>query len=234
MIIKNPKAFLLALGMTLAFLTVLTIMFLPVIHGQNVFHAADGLFNSISKASTNYFPQVKESVAALEFKDAAQRLNAPSGLGEILEKMIRASGQQAEYRDGELQVAGTLKPILVRMVQDAEAMYGNDGEILEKAYGVDPKQAMYAWWIYASASAKDFKLNKRFAAAKVLEEIKTKAVEVGYNYFGVDPTPASDRAGILFLAFGFYIFYTLWWGYSIFFMSEGFGLMMTKSAKKEV
>jgi hypothetical protein len=44
-----------------------------------------------------------------------------------------------------------------------------------------------------------------------------------------------DRAGLMIFLLAFYVFYTMWWGYAIFYLFEGFGLTMKKAkVKKEV
>jgi hypothetical protein len=59
-------------------------------------------------------------------------------------------------------------------------------------------------------------------------------VEVGYNYYGIAPESAKSKAGILAFALVFYVIYTLWFGYAILMLFEGFGLEMKKGAKKEM
>lgn len=233
MLIVNKKQFGISLFMMVVFAAVLFVMFTPLFHGQNAFQASDGLFNSISKASTNHIAELHSILDNLQHSDANQTLVIPQSVGTDLAIMLNSAGAQASYDNNELKVSGDLKVIFKRILADSEAMFNNNGEVLKNTYDIEPKTAMYAWWIYTNAASKNFKLTKKFAASKVLEEIKTKGVEVGYNYYGVAPTPVSERVGITSFALIFYVAYTLWWGYAIFFMCEGLGLMMVKSSKKE-
>ncbi len=233
MLIVNKKQFGISFFMIIVFAVVLFLMFSPLFNGQNAFQASDGLFNSISKASTNHMAELHAILDKLEHNDASQSLIMPQTVGDNLVVMLNKAGAKASYTENELKVSGDLKVIFKRILADSEAMFNNNGEALKSAYGIDPKTAMYDWWVYTNASSKAYKLVKKFAASKVLEEIKTKGVEVGYNYFGVAPTPASERVGITTFALVFYVVYTLWWGYAIFFLCEGLGLMMVKSSKKE-
>ncbi len=233
MLIINKKQFGISLFMIVVFIVVLTVMFTPVFHGKNAFQASDGLFNSISKASTNHIADLHAVLDKLEHKNADQTLVIPQSAGDNLAKMLTDAGAQANYTDNQLQVSGDLKVIFKRILADSEAMFNNNGDTLKEAYGIDPKVAMYDWWVYTNASSKAFLEQKRFPSAKVLEEVKTKGIEVGYNYFGVEPTPVTERIGITTFALVFYVVYTLWWGYAIFFLCEGLGLMMVKSSKKE-
>jgi hypothetical protein len=73
-----------------------------------------------------------------------------------------------------------------------------------------------------------------FAEASFLADVVKKGVEVGYNFYGIEPQQASAKAGILSFSLVFYVIYTLWWGYGILFLFEGVGMQMKKGAKKEV
>eukprot|EP01022_Parablepharisma_sp_SALTPOND_P015745 TRINITY_DN2253_c0_g4_i2.p1 TRINITY_DN2253_c0_g4~~TRINITY_DN2253_c0_g4_i2.p1 ORF type:complete len:1126 (-),score=266.00 TRINITY_DN2253_c0_g4_i2:3669-7046(-) len=233
MFIKNKKKFTFGLFMTIGFFIILGIMFSPLFGGTNAFHAADGLFNSISKASASHFEQVHSSLAGFERKSADQELQLSEAVGQNVATIINAAGQEATYVDGTLTVRGEINPLLDRMLSDSEAMFANNGEVLENAYGIAPKAAMYAWWMYANTASKKFMLSKRFDTSKIIDEVKTKAVEVSYNYYGVDPTPATERIAILTFALVFYVIYTIWWGFAIFELFAGLGLTMTKASKKE-
>ena len=60
MIVKNKKQFVWALTLGASFGVILLLMFSPIFHGENGLRAADRLFNSIAKGSTNYFPGLLE------------------------------------------------------------------------------------------------------------------------------------------------------------------------------
>ncbi|HSO71539.1 MAG TPA: hypothetical protein VLR91_02700, partial [Thermodesulfobacteriota bacterium] len=62
-----------------------------------------------------------------------------------------------------------------------------------------------------------------------------KGLEPSYNFYKVESQRVADRFGIMTFLLVFYVFYTLWWGYAIFYLFEGFGLTMKKAkVKKEV
>ncbi len=233
MLIRDKKHFFMGSAMAVVFFVVLGLMFMPLFDGENAMEASDHLFNSISKASTDHFPAVEKAVQTLEEPDAKQTLAIPPAVGENLEKMLAAIGQQGEYSDDKLEVSGDLKVILEAIVQDSKFMFDNNSQKLESTYGIPGREAMYAWWIYLNTASKALMLSERFKVAKVVGDVKTRAVEVGYNYYGVEPTPVSERIGIMTFALVFYVVYTLWWGFSIFFLCEGIGLVMSKSKKQE-
>ena len=61
-----------------------------------------------------------------------------------------------------------------------------------------------------------------------------RAIEVGYNYYGIEGEKAADRWGIILFSLVFYVVYTMWWGFAIFYMFEGIGLEMTAGKKKDM
>jgi hypothetical protein len=62
-----------------------------------------------------------------------------------------------------------------------------------------------------------------------------KGVEPAYNYYGVPAESVSSKAGVMTALLVFYVVYTMWWGYAIFYMFDGMGLSMKKAkVKKEV
>jgi hypothetical protein len=74
---------------------------------------------------------------------------------------------------------------------------------------------------------------KQFTQAKIMNEVITKAVEVGYNFYGISAQNIKEKAGIVTFALVFYVIYTMWWGYAIYFLFEGLGLEMKAGHKKE-
>jgi hypothetical protein len=67
----------------------------------------------------------------------------------------------------------------------------------------------------------------------VVEEVLSKGVEVSYNYYGITPSPVSKNVGVLSFSLVFYLIYTMWWGYAIMYLCDGFGLQMKSHGKRE-
>lgn len=66
----------------------------------------------------------------------------------------------------------------------------------------------------------------------IKNQILMRGLEPAYNFFGFEATPI-DLTGALLLLF--YVIYTLWWGFAIYFVFEGLGIKVTKAKnKKEV
>ena len=112
-------------------------------------------------------------------------------------------------------------------------MFNDRGGEVRDRHGRPEKEALFAWWSVLKEMYREAKLQGRVEEAKLLEEVKNRAVEVGYNFYGIAPTRARDHAGILTFALVFYVVYTLWWGYAILYLFDGLGLQMKPSHKRE-
>jgi capsid portal protein len=60
-----------------------------------------------------------------------------------------------------------------------------------------------------------------------------KAIEPAYNFYKIDGQKVVDHAGMLSGLLVFYVAYTMWWGYAIFYLFDGFGLTMKKAKVKK-
>lgn len=234
MLIVHKKQFGIGLLMAISFFVVLAIMFMPVFGGENAFHASDRLFNSISKASTDYFDSVKAQVEEQRGHELSLHVALDEQTRKDVTIMLAKVDVSVETQGDALVVSGGMGKLLTHIIEDSRTMFNNQGEVIEQAYGLPAREALYAWWKFLKAAEKNLKEIKEFKTASVVHEVMGKAVEVGYNYFGIDPKPAKEEAGILTFSLVFYVVYTLWWGFAIFFIAEGFGLAMTKGSKKEV
>ncbi len=102
-------------------------------------------------------------------------------------------------------------------------------------YGVDEKEAMASWWNVLTVMDKELKKQGKIDEAKIVSDVMKKAVEPAYNYYKIDAQKVTDKAVIMTGLLVFYVVYTMWWGFAIFYMFDGIGLTMKKAkVKKEV
>jgi hypothetical protein len=245
----SKKKLTLSMVMALVFFGLLLAMFSPIFNGENALKASDRLFNSISKGSSNYIPGLKTSAARFQGSPVELTLHFVDGKAEghedvnvvgaeVAAKAARVLGcaAQAEARGESVVLSGDLGAILGAALADAEAMFANRGGEVAARHGMDEREALFMWWKALTAVDAELKRaggKENVARAKVVKSVITKGVEVGYNYYGIDPESAGSRAGILTFSLVFYVAYTLWWGMTIFYFFEGVGLAMTKGHKKE-
>jgi hypothetical protein len=225
--IANKKEFFGGAGMMAAFIFVLIIIFMPIFGGQNGLNYLDGLYNSISKGSAYYIPKVKEqtdefagntiSVTLVMAEEKRARQTAP---------LLMKGGAMVNVSGKELTVSGDLGRILDNALVDADYMYHNNGQEISGKYGYDEKRVLLNWWIVLNHMEKDLKHQKKFKEAKVVALVTKKAVECSYNYYKIDGQKIGDRFGIVIFSLVFYVIYTLWYGFSIMFMFEGWGMRL--------
>ena len=225
--IVNKKKFYGGAAMMVAFIVILIIMFMPIFKGQNALNYLDALFNSISKGSAYYIPKVlKESE---KFKGNSVSVTLPmANKNQAVQTaaLFEAGGAEAIVKEANLKVTGDLGRILANSLADADAMYRNDEGKVSGKYGYDEKRVLFNWWKAFGGMDKDLKKQKKFNEAKVVSLVVKKAVESSYNYYKIEPQRISDCWGIVLFALVFYVFYTLWYGFAIMFMFEGWGLAL--------
>jgi len=225
--IADKKEFYGGLGLLIGFVVVLVIIFSPVFKGQNGLEYLDALYNSISKGSAYYIPKVRAETdtfvgksisTTIEMKDESQ-IQQTAALFMKGGALVNMSGNQ-------LKIEGDLGKILENCLADADRMYMNDGQTISSKYGYNEKQVVYNWWQALKAINKDLTKQKQFKAASAIDMVATKAVETSYNYYQIEPQKISDRALFVIFSLVFYVVYTLWYGFAIMFMFEGWGMKL--------
>ncbi|MGD8366824.1 MAG: hypothetical protein PVG78_04200 [Desulfobacterales bacterium] len=223
--IAHKKEFALGLGMIIAFFIILVLMFMPLIKGHNGLQYLDDLYNSISKGSAYYIPKVKEEAAAfagnqiqvtLEMKDDRQAQQTAT--------LLMKSGALVNVNGSTLAVSADLGKVLENALEDADKMYYNQGAAVVQKYGYDERQVLYNWWTAFQVMDKSLKKQKKFKEANIILFASGKAVETAYNYYGIAPQHIMEQIWVVLLSLIFYVAYTLWYGFGIMFMFEGWGM----------
>lgn len=234
MIVKSNKAFKVGLGLAMTFLAVLVMIFSPIFNGQNGLMFADDSFNKLAKGSSYFIPKVLKSIETTVGKTLASTIKIDKAEeAEKTAKLFQTAGAEVTLNGAEITIKGDMAGILKSAVADADAMYKNDGKTVADRYGYDEKQAMKNWWSALSKVEKNLKKDKLVAEAKVVSDVNKKAIEPGYNFYKIDGQKVSEHAGMMSGLLVFYVAYTMWWGYSIFYLFEGFGLTMKKAKVKK-
>lgn len=225
--IAHKKEFYGGIAMMLVFIAVMVIIFSPVFNGKNGLQYMDDLYNCISKGSAYTIPQLKEKAnkfmgntvnATLAMKDNEQ--------AEKTAFLLKKAGMSVIISEFELKVTGDFGKILIHCLGDADLMYHNDGRALAAKYNYNEREVMYNWWVALKAMDRDLKKQKKFQESKTIGEVSKKGVELSYNYYKVEPQKLVDRLGVVIFSLFFYVAYTLWYGFSILFMFEGWGMKL--------
>jgi len=225
--IANKKEFYGGFGLLVVFFVILFIIFSPVFNGQNGMEYLDSLYNSISKGSAYYIPKVKKETDTFVGKTVNMALQmADENQAQQTAMLFTNAGATAEVSGAQLDVSGDLGNILAACLTDSDSMYNNDGATVSGKYGYNERQVLYNWWTALKAADKDLKKQKLFAEAKTVASVIKKTVETSYNYYTIEPQKITDRMGIVIFSLVFYVGYTLWYGFAILFMFEGWGLKL--------
>jgi hypothetical protein len=225
--IANKKEFCGGLGMMAVFIIVLFIFFMPVFGGQNGLEYLDDLYNTISKGSAYYIPKVEEETAPFMGNSVAMTIEmADATQASQTALLFEKGGATVTTAEAELKVSGDLGAILTNCLADAEAMYRNEGQMVAAKYGYDERQVLFNWWNACRAMENSLTKQKKFREAKIVATVGSKAVETSYNYYQVEPQKITDRIGLVSFSLVFYVIYTLWYGFAIMFMFEGWGLKL--------
>jgi hypothetical protein len=235
MLVMRRNRFLIGAVLAVTFIGVLILMFLPLFSGRNAFQAADRLFNSMAKGSSNYFEDLRKAAGEGRGSEVQVDIDLKEGrLAATATSLLSKAGLAVAADGTRLKVSGDVSRLTMAIIADSEAVFYNKGAEMAAKYGQPERETLFAWWNVLKEMQKDLQSKKRFQAAAFLREVSEKGVEVAYNFYGIEPKEASRNVGILAGALLFYVVYTLWWGYAILCLFDGVGMEMKAGARKEV
>lgn len=224
--ITERKKFIIGVVLLVTFAAVLVVMFSPVFDGKNGLEYFDDLYNSISKDSAYYMEDLQEDSedyvgeqieVILEMEDVEQ--------AEQTALLYTTSGAEAVASGIELEISGDLGLILASVLEDSDAMYFDEGDRVREKYGVeDEKRVMFNWWTSFEEMEAAFQDEGMYDEAKDITSVSEKAIEPAYNYYGIEPESIGDRIGIVLFSLIFYVVYTVWYGFGVMYLFEGFGI----------
>ena len=163
-----------------SFLSVLYYMFTPNFNGTNAFHASDNLFNSISKGSTYYIPQVMAEAKEFDGKAFKATIFADDQtLVPYARKILMKNGFTVLNTDPGITVSGDLGVLMVRAVEDSDAMFKNNGQVLAQKYAMDEKLAMFVWWTMMKEIKSSLNQQKLFRPAIFIDKGIVKRAKIG-------------------------------------------------------
>jgi len=242
--------------LAVSFWVVLFLMFSPIFpktaegQPQNGLQWADELFNQLAKGSSYFIPKVQKNNEKFMGKMFSATINVSKPEdkpGEAEKRAERASklftinpGATVEVKGAELKIDGDLGLVLKAALDDADTMFKNEGDKIKAKYAEamatdDEKQMFRQWNNVLPKIDKVFKKEGKIEDAKIVSDVTKKAIEAGYNFYKVDAKKVKDEVVLMTFLLVFYVAYTMWWGFAIFFIFEGLGLSMKKAkVKKEV
>ncbi len=234
MLVKNKKPFGVGVVLSISVLGVLVLIFSQVFMGKNGLQFADDSFNKLAKGSSYFIPKIAKSVEAFSGKPFTMAIKTDqTEEKEITAKLFTMAGARVSTRGKEVLLEGDLGAVLQGALRDADAMYKNNGKAISDRYGYDEKKVMQNWWQALSKMEKGLKKEKKVSEAKIIADVAKKAIEPGYNFYRIDANKVSEHAGMMSGLLAFYVLYTMWWGYAIFYLFDGIGLSMKRAKIKK-
>jgi hypothetical protein len=232
----NTKKLMTGIFLLATFFLVLIVIFMPWFgNGRNGLEFSDDFFNSLSKGSSNFMDNMRQLATPfkgqsfeveLKFKDA--------DAAKKIELLFTKAGATVEAAGTALKIKGDLGQVMSAAIDDSDFMFNNQSEKVKARYDLDPKGVLRAWWTAFKELGIALNLQQKFAGAKAVGEIMMRSIEPGYNFFGIVPKRVSDNIALLTFMLVFYVVYTLWYGYGVFEIFEGFGMGSHAAHKEEV
>ncbi|MGC7872165.1 hypothetical protein ACPUYX_11620 [Desulfosporosinus sp. SYSU MS00001] len=232
--IKNKKALVIGLVLLFSFILCYVGMMSPNFgNGRNGLNYADDMFNSFSKGSSNF---IKESTKVAQSQNGINvnlTIKASSAAEAVKwGKLYSSAGAIVNVKGSSLTINGDLGKILNSVVIDSDSMYNNNGKAVEKRYGYAAREATNDWNNSLKKIDSALKSKSMFKEEAALTKVVQKALEPGYNYYGVEVKKVSENKVSLALLLLFYLLYTVWYGFGLFYFFEGLGISASKSHKK--
>ncbi|MBW2604643.1 MAG: hypothetical protein JRE28_10070 [Deltaproteobacteria bacterium] len=231
-LVVNKKEFTLGAVLAVTFFVLLFIMHTTTvisIKGKSLVNYTDEMFVSVSKGSVYFIPDLVK----IGDKYVGKRLDVKINGSEKSAMIFEKTTAKIELKNGELKIKGDLGEILKNVLKDADAVFKGEDKRLYDRYGYAGREVIHQWWLSLREIEGVYKKAKKFDEIKSLKTVRIKALEPAFNFCGVEAASASQYAWGISAVIVFYVIYTVWWGYAIYFLSEGVGLMMKKSKEKK-
>ena len=240
MVKTNKTSFMIGAMLAASFFGVLLLIFSPIFgDGRNGLTYADEMFNTLSKGSSYFIPELQKNAEKFNGQTLSVKISAakpddkPGDTEKRIEnisKVLTTAGAKIEVTGTDMKIEGDLGAILVSALQDSDAMYKNQGDAIKARYGADDEKKIFRQWYNAFTSMdKALKKDGKVEQAKVISDVTKKAVETAYNYYKVEAVKVKDKAVLMTALLVFYVAYTMWWGFAIYYIFDGVGLSMSKA-----
>lgn len=231
-IIRNRAIFLRGLFLIGSFIVLFWLILTPLLPGENGrrltgLEYADKTFNELSKGSSYFIPGVRETIVPLMGKEVALRvtLRKPA-LAPLAQSLLAGAGATVEAAGASLSFTGDLGRILLAATDDADLLYHNDGQaVSDRSNGAPALEVAQAWWYLLKPCIQELQKQQRVADAKAVDQVLTRAVEPGNNFYGINAADMSAHVLLVCGLLAFYVLYTLWYGFGIYELFEGLGLV---------
>lgn len=233
MLIRKKKPFAIGACLLLSFLFLFALILIPLIPGGdgdkiNGLQYADKIFNRLAKGSSWFIPQVRASIGEHGDKNVSLTIKSPkpSTIPMAIELLRAAGAENVSANGDQLSFSGNLSAILNSAVNDAELLYNNNGTaIFTKYNGAEPLAVAAAWWNLLEPCIKVLQAQHLVQQATLVDAVIRRAIEPGNNFYGLLAWKVSENIPLICAFMLFYVVYTIWYGFAIYELFNGLGLM---------
>ncbi|HWQ40821.1 MAG TPA: hypothetical protein VN456_02145 [Desulfosporosinus sp.] len=233
-LVRNKKTFIIGLVMILSFMLCYVGMMSPNFgNGRNGLEYADDMFNSLSKGSAYFIKDAQKVADGQKGKNINLTIKASSAADAVKwGKLYTTAGATVEVKESSVTIDGDFGKILGAVVADSDFMYHNDSKSVESKYGYDGREATNNWNNSLKKIDAALKAKSQFQEEFDLVKVQQKALEPAYNYYGIEIKKVSENKASLAFLLSFYLLYTVWYGFGLFYLFDGLGVTVSKSKKK--
>lgn len=234
MLVVDSRKFWIGLVGLVTFFVVLAVWLSPVVNGKTGLEYADDLFNELAKNSSYDIPEQAKKAKKFEGKavDVSVKVKKADE-AEKIGKLVTAAGGEAKFDGQKVKIKGDLGLLCKAALADADALFNNQEQEIQAKYGMSGREAVYHWYSVFKSLNKKYLTENMGAEANYTKSVMTKALEPAYNFAGIKAAKFTERAGIASFLLVFYIIYTIWYGFSIWYLFEGLGIVAKAGEKKE-
>jgi len=233
-VVRNKKTFSIGFIMLISFVLCYVGMMSPNFgNGRNGLQYADDMFNSLSKGSAYFIEEAQKVADGQMGKNINITIKASSSEEAVKwGKLYTTAGATVTVKESSLSIDGDYGEILGAVVADSDFMYHNDSKSLEGKYGYDGREATYNWNTSLKKIDAALKAKSQFQEEFDLVKVQQKALEPAYNYYGVEIKKVNENKVSLAFLLCFYLIYTVWYGFGLYYLFDGLGIVVAKPKKK--
>ncbi len=233
MLIHHTRSFVKGMLLLLTFAGMCIVLLCPVLQNEYGSHMtglqyADSVFNSLSKGSSYFVPEVRESLKEMQGRVVAVSVPIKNELGDAMVRAYQAVGADARIEAQRFYVNGDLGVILNAVTDVGDRLYFNDPKTVEDRFHQPALMVARAFWYSLNPAVKDLQRQGLIAEARMVDQVLRRALEPGNNFYSVPVAKVSDHVLLIVVMLAFYIMYTLWYGFGIMELFQGIGLSLHK------
>ncbi len=234
-LILNKKRLFTGIAMLVTFLACVVLVFMPIFDGKTGMEAADDLFNSLSKGSSYYIPEVEAEVglySGLEFNIALDVLEKEQA--DLYTQLFEGAGATVQLNDKQLLASGDFGALTVAALRDADDFFTGKEGLVNARYSAEEARPIIYHWHQVFTQVKEYYAHEQMHRESLYaNQVMTKALEPSYNFAGIATSKVSDKAALTAFLLLLYLGYTLWYGFGVMFLFEGLGIVVSNGAGKE-